>query len=639
MASQSLYRKWRSQTFDELVGQEHVVQTLRNAIVEERVAHAYLFTGPRGVGKTSMARLLAKAVNCLAADPAARPCGQCAACVAVAEGRAVDVIEMDAASNTSVEDARELIERVQFRPAELRSKVYVLDEVHMLSTAAFNALLKTLEEPPDHAIFIMATTEVHKVPATILSRCQRFTFTRHGVASTAAHLRRIAEAEGLALEEGVPEAIARAATGSMRDALSVLEQLASFSRGAITLEQVHGLLGMTAAAEVYALIDALLDGDPGAALRAVGGVADQGADIRQFTRDLVERLRSLLLLLATGDQGLADAGDDERATMEGWARRAEVARVLHWVKTFSGLDHQLRTSPYGHLPLELAVVEALVTDGVAERGPAPAPRPAAARPTAPPPPRPAPAPARPAAATPARPEPTRAAAPLAQAPRPAPQPAPEAAPPAEAQRAAPQTVAQAPEPLPLEPPADPLDALPPEAPPGAQAAEAPADEAPAAQAPPAAATLPGLDEAAEAAPHQAADRSPEAAAAANADFSVLEQVEGLWEEIKRDVRPKSPMVQALLHGVRPIDVEGQTVVLLATSPFHKENLEKVQNRRIVEDVVKKHLGNTYAIRVTIEAKAELRDLRGQIREARKDDLIRAAMNIFEAHIVDIEPEE
>lgn len=562
MASQSLYRKWRSQTFAELVGQEHVVQTLRNAIVEGRVAHAYLFTGPRGVGKTSMARLLAKAVNCLLPEPVGRPCGQCTACQEIAEGRAVDVIEMDAASNTSVEDARELIERVQFRPAELRTKVYVIDEAHMLSTAAFNALLKTLEEPPDHAIFIMATTEVHKIPATILSRCQRFTFTRHGVAGTAAHLRRIAEAEGLYLEDGVAEAIARAATGSMRDALSVLEQLASFANGSIQLEQVHSLLGMTAAAELFALIEALLNGDVGTALRAVGGVADQGADLRQFTRDLVERLRSLLLVMASGEQANADLGDDEQALVTSWASRVELPRLLFWIKIFSGLDYQLRTSPYGHLPLELAVVEALVT--TPSVAPAVAP-PALRTPTT--------TPVRPSARTASRPTPPAAD----EAPPPPPRTSQQDSP------VAPKPAASVPPPLP--------------------------------------------------------PRSPDLAAAANADFSTLDLIESRWEEIKRDVRPHSPSLQALLNGARPIDVEGKTLVLLVTSAFHKDNLEKPQNRRIVEDVVRRLLGATYAIRCTIEARQEARDLRGQIREARQDDLVRAAMNIFEAHIVDIEPED
>lgn len=562
MASQSLYRKWRSQTFAELVGQEHVVQTLRNAIVEGRVAHAYLFTGPRGVGKTSMARLLAKAVNCLLPEPVVRPCGQCTACQEIAEGRAVDVIEMDAASNTSVEDARELIERVQFRPAELRTKVYVIDEAHMLSTAAFNALLKTLEEPPDHAIFIMATTEVHKIPATILSRCQRFTFTRHGVAGTAAHLRRIAEAEGLRLEDGVAEAIARAATGSMRDALSILEQLASFANGSIQLEQVHSLLGMTAAAELFALIEALLDGDVGAALRAVGGIADQGADLRQFTRDLVERLRSLLLVMASGEQANADLGDDEHALVASWASRVELPRLLFWIKIFSGLDYQLRTSPYGHLPLELAVVEALVTT------------PSVAPAVAPPAPRtPITTPVRPSARTASRPTPPTAE---------------EATPP----------------------------------PPRTSQPDSPVAPKPSTSVPP---PLP--------------PRSPDLAAAANVDFSTLDLIESRWEEIKRDVRPHSPSLQALLNGARPIDVEGKTLVLLVTSAFHKDNLEKAQNRRIVEEVVRRLLGTTYAIRCTIEARQEARDLRGQIREARQDDLVRAAMNIFEAHIVDIEPED
>src|SRR4051794_5174420 len=290
MASQALYRRYRSQTFDELIGQEHIVQTLRNALVEGRIAHAYLFTGPRGVGKTTVARLLAKAVNCTA-EQRLRPCGECESCRAIAESRAIDVIEMDAASHTSVDDAREIIERVQFRPTNGAYKVYIIDEVHMLSTAAFNALLKTLEEPPGHALFVLATTESHKVPATILSRCQRFTFNRHTVGATAEHIHRIAQTEQIALEPGVAEAIARAATGSMRDALSVLDQLMSYGSGTIRLEQVRGLIGATEAQEVTALVDALIGGDLTGALRAVAAVARQGADLRQFARDLVELLR------------------------------------------------------------------------------------------------------------------------------------------------------------------------------------------------------------------------------------------------------------------------------------------------------------------------------------------------------------
>ena len=227
--NQALYRKYRPRGWDEVIGQEHVVQTLRNAIAQDRVGHAYLFAGPRGTGKTTLARILAKAVNCLAEDRAARPCNSCEHCMAVNENRFLDLIEMDAASNTGVDDVRDLRDKIGFSPSQGRFKVYIIDEVHMLSTAAFNALLKTLEEPPPHAIFVLATTEIHKIPATVLSRCQRHEFRRVPVAEIVANLRRIVEQEGWQADEDALLLIARQATGSIRDAQSLLDQLASSS--------------------------------------------------------------------------------------------------------------------------------------------------------------------------------------------------------------------------------------------------------------------------------------------------------------------------------------------------------------------------------------------------------------------------
>lgn len=386
MATQALYRRYRSQTFTELVGQEHIVRTLRNAIIDGRIGHAYLFTGPRGVGKTTVARLLAKAVNCLAA-PQERPCGTCAMCTAIADGSAVDVIEMDAASHTSVDDAREIIERVQFRPALGRFKVYIIDEVHMLSTAAFNALLKTLEEPPDHAMFILATTEIHKVPATILSRCQRYTFNRHNVGDTVYHLHQIAQHEGFTLEPGVAEAIARAATGSMRDALSIFDQLMSYGGGHISMAQVQGLLGVTSAQEVIGLTEALLHSDVASALQVVARIAAQGADIRQFSRDVVQHLRLVMLVKADPQGTTIEAAESEADAIRDQAHRANLAGLVFWLRRLSELDQELRTSPYGQLPLELAVVEAIAgppAATVVEHAPATHTRPAPPRQQTPP---------------------------------------------------------------------------------------------------------------------------------------------------------------------------------------------------------------------------------------------------------------
>ncbi len=408
MATQALYRRYRSQTFDELVGQEHIVRTLRNAIVDGRIGHAYLFTGPRGVGKTTVARLLAKAVNCLA-EPSERPCGTCNMCVSTAEGSAVDVIEMDAASHTSVDDAREIIERVQFRPALGRYKVYIIDEVHMLSTAAFNALLKTLEEPPNHAIFVLATTEIHKVPATILSRCQRYTFNRHNVSDTVNHLRQIAITEGYHIEAGVAEAIARAATGSMRDALSIFDQLMSYGSGQVSMAMVQGLLGVTAAQEVIILAEALLNSDVASALQVVARVASQGADMRQFSRDIVQHLRLVMLVKADPNGTTIEAAESEADAVRDQAKRAQMGSLVYWLRRMSELDYELRTSPYGQLPLELAVVEAIAGPPVSSAAPSAAP---VSRPVAPP------------SVAPVRPSSGEVPRPSAPAPTPAPTPAP-----------------------------------------------------------------------------------------------------------------------------------------------------------------------------------------------------------------------
>ncbi len=611
MASQALYRRYRSQTFSELIGQEHIVQTLRNALADGRIAHAYLFTGPRGVGKTTVARLLAKAVNCTA-EMALRPCGACASCQAIADGRAVDVIEMDAASHTSVEDAREIIERVQFRPTNGTYKVYIVDEVHMLSTAAFNALLKTLEEPPGHALFILATTEIHKVPATILSRCQRFTFSRHTISATSEHLRAIAAEEQIALEPGVPEAIARAATGSMRDALSVLDQLMAYGSGTITLAQVRGLLGATEAQEITALVDALVAGDLAGALRALGGVAEQGADLRQFARDVVERLRALMLLKAGGSPDLIDAGEDELATLQRQAAAADLGAVLAWVKLFSGLDQQLRTSAYGQLPLELAVVEALAAPAPAVAAPRPAAQPRQAAPT--------PTPAR--ATTPNEPPARSLPAEPAPAARPIPPPEPArqlvAEPPASAYQ-------------PNEPPASPASSLPAEPVP-------PAEPAPARPAP-----EPAAPAAAPAAPASApaVPASHTEIALDNAAAAVLEQVDSVWSDVLRVIKAQDRTLFVLLtsnDGMRPIDLKDNVILFEVKSDWQVRRIEEQKARRLIEGVLSKFMGANY--RISCVAEAENRESpnvrREQIRSSRKDPHVKAAINIFDADIIDID---
>lgn len=615
MASQALYRQYRSQTFDELIGQEHVVQTLRNALLEGRIAHAYLFTGPRGVGKTTVARLLAKAVNCLA-EQHQRPCGTCASCQAIAEGRAVDVIEMDAASHTSVDDAREIIERVQFRPTSGAYKVYIIDEVHMLSTAAFNALLKTLEEPPDHAIFVLATTENHKVPATILSRCQRFTFNRHTIAATVLHLKQIAIEEGVTLEQGVAEAIARASTGSLRDALSVLDQLMAYGSGTIRLEQVRSLLGAVESQEVAALVDALIEGDLTGALHAIAAVAHQGADLRQFIRDLVERLRALLLLKAGSDAALLDATDEDIALLQSQAARGILTAFLSWVKLFSGLDHQLRTSPYGQLPIELAVVEAIslpsmITtippeqhQGSASRGTTPTPsahlpaRPQAREPAAIPPP-----PISSATQAPHRPRrPTSNTAVSSSK-------STEIAPPVQEASLEPRSALSASMVDPDSPTV---------APESTQTTEFMSD----------AARLP-------------ADGTSDPVDSTYSPVISPQWLETYWEEIVYNVRPYNVSLPALLRGCSPGEIEGDVAKIWVKHSFHKQKLEQHQNIDLLERIIQELAGHKFLVQFEMftdqQEVLSAHQRRKQRAELRKDPHISAAVRIFDADIEDIEP--
>lgn len=355
--SQALYRKWRPQKWDQVVGQEHVVQTLRNEITAERVAHAYLFAGPRGTGKTTTARLLAKAVNCLDPDKSQRPCDHCEHCQAINHGRFLDLIEIDAASNTSVEDVRSLRDKINFSPNQGQYKVYIIDEVHMLSTAAFNALLKTLEEPPAHAIFILATTEVHKIPATVLSRCQRHEFRRIPVNDILSHLKDLAQGEGLLVDPDAMTLVARQSTGSLRDAISLLDQLAS-AGDHVTLEMAQAVLGTAASQAVLEVIDALLSQDPKAGLEKIHAALDSGSDPRQFARQIVEYLRSLLLI-RMGNADQVEATAEMRVQMARHAQAFHIPDLLRVIRAFNHAGTDARLSWQPTLPLELAFAESL----------------------------------------------------------------------------------------------------------------------------------------------------------------------------------------------------------------------------------------------------------------------------------------
>jgi len=355
--SEVLYRKWRPQRFSEVMGQEAITRTLRNSVVSERgLAHAYLFSGPRGTGKTTLGRLLAKVANCTRPTEG-EPCNECASCVAFNEGRAMDFIEQDAASHNSVDDIRQLRENVVLTPMAGGKKVYLLDEVHMLSKGAENALLKTLEEPPEHIIFVLATTEAHKVEPTIISRCQRFDLRRIPLSAIVDRLAEISRAEGYSLDDVALEEIGRSATGSLRDAINALEQLITYYGQSPSLEQVREALGLATDARSAELARLALAGDLAGGLALIGAVRDDGADIKHFCKQVVGYLRNLLL----AKTGALDAIDLPREAAEqakeagGQLERGRIVEVLRAFALADFRDDSLASG--GWLPLELALME------------------------------------------------------------------------------------------------------------------------------------------------------------------------------------------------------------------------------------------------------------------------------------------
>lgn len=363
MTSQVFYRKWRPQTFNEIAGQEHVVRTLRNAIKSSRIAHAYLFCGPRGSGKTSTARILAKAINCR--EPLeGEPCNSCDSCLAINRGNALDIIEIDEASNRGIDDMNGLKEKVNYSPNILKFKVYIIDEVHMITREGANAFLKTLEEPPPHVIFILATTDPHKIISTITSRCQRFDFHRLSSASVIARLSHICERESITIDNEALKLVAKVTTGSLRDATNLLEQLITYYGNIIEVAQAQAMLGISGDLRIRELARHIVAMDVSSGLKVINAVAGEGLDLRQFNRELVDYLRQLLLA-KSGSADMIDATSDDLAEMKKMAGGTSLDYLLNTIKLFSSVD--LRMDTYSPLPLELALVESVISRHAREK--------------------------------------------------------------------------------------------------------------------------------------------------------------------------------------------------------------------------------------------------------------------------------
>ncbi len=358
MSYTALYRKWRPTGFADVKGQDHIVQTLKNQITGQRIGHAYLFCGTRGTGKTTIAKIFAKAVNC--EHPVdGSPCGECESCQSIVSGRSMNVVEIDAASNNGVENIREIREQVQYPPTEGRYRVYIIDEVHMLSTGAFNALLKTLEEPPSYVIFILATTEVHKIPITVLSRCQRYDFRRITIETIAARLRELADAEQIPVEERALTYLAKAADGSMRDALSLLDQCVAFHFGTLlTYDNVLEVLGAVDSSVFSQLLREILAGDTAGCIHRLEEMVIQGRELGQFVVDFIWYLRNLLILKTTDDaEAMLEMSEDNLRLLREEAKMVDGETLMRFIRIFSELSNQLRYASQKRVLIEIALIK------------------------------------------------------------------------------------------------------------------------------------------------------------------------------------------------------------------------------------------------------------------------------------------
>ncbi|MFA7253723.1 MAG: DNA polymerase III subunit gamma/tau [Patescibacteria group bacterium] len=384
----AFYQRYRAKNFNEMVGQQHVVATLLASIKSGRLVHAYLLTGPRGIGKTSTARLLAKAINCKETDKlrkngkevSGEPCNVCDACSDINLGRSIDVIEIDAASNTGVDNIRDLIEKARLMPTNSLKKVYIIDEVHMLSKGAFNALLKTLEEPPEHVIFIMATTEVHKIPATILSRAQRYDFKRASKDDLIENLERVSESEKMTIDREVLDLIAAASAGGHRDALSLLEQLNSIS-GKITLEKAREVLGLAKSEEILKLIGTIFNNQPEEGLKIVQSLYTNGSDLAEFNKAMIETMRRILLLKAAGEVLFEDTEENIKE-MRRLSETIALGRLVEIIENFIEANSLLKNVHFPVMPIEIAIIKSIPTPAILPTNEAIKPDPLQAKPPA-----------------------------------------------------------------------------------------------------------------------------------------------------------------------------------------------------------------------------------------------------------------